>query len=98
MSTPDGRCGGQPDGSGRRPPVLRNGLVMGICIQDVIDGMKLQPCNPNFLQARDAILLADENNYAGRNVCRWWRGLFNFQKHHGGTYCSVRRFRHGSDL
>ena len=75
MSTPDGRCGGQPDGSGRRPPVLRNGLVMGICIQDVIDGMKLQPCNPNFLQARDAILLADENNYAGRNVCRWWRGF-----------------------
>ena len=48
---------------------------MGICIQDVIDGMKLQPCNPNFLQARDAILLADENNYAGRNVCRWWRGF-----------------------
>ena len=44
-------------------------------IQDVVDGMKLQPCNPNFLQARDAILLADEQNYNGINVCRWWRAF-----------------------
>ena len=29
-------------------------------IQLVIDGMKLQPCNPGFTDARDAILLADE--------------------------------------
>ena len=43
--------------------------------QDVVDGMKLQPCNPNFLEARDAILLADENNYGGRNVCNWWRAF-----------------------
>lgn len=31
-------------------------------LQLVIDGLKLQPCNPGFIDARDAILLADEMN------------------------------------
>jgi len=43
--------------------------------QDVVDGLKLQPCNPNFVQARDAILQADQINYGGRNHCRLWRGF-----------------------
>jgi len=37
--------------------------------------MKLQPCNPNFVQARDAILQADLANHLGRNLCRFWRGF-----------------------
>lgn len=44
-------------------------------LQDVIDGMKLQPCNPNFVDARNAILLADTVNYGGVNVCNLWRGF-----------------------
>jgi extracellular elastinolytic metalloproteinase len=36
-----------------------------IALQNIIDGMKMQPCNPDFLEARDAILLADEANYGG---------------------------------
>jgi len=44
-------------------------------LQDVVDGLKLQPCRPNFVQARDAILQADEVNYAGANTCLLWRGF-----------------------
>jgi len=44
-------------------------------LQDVVDGLKLQPCRPNFVQARDAILQADEVNFGGENVCLLWRGF-----------------------
>jgi extracellular elastinolytic metalloproteinase len=44
-------------------------------LQDVTDGFKIQPCTPNFVQARDAILQADRQNYAGRHVCTLWRGF-----------------------
>jgi extracellular elastinolytic metalloproteinase len=41
-------------------------------IQLVIDGLKLQPCNPTFLDARDAILAADQANNGGANECLIW--------------------------
>jgi len=41
----------------------------------IVDGLKLQPCTPNFLQARDAILLAERNRYAGVDQCRIWRAF-----------------------
>jgi hypothetical protein len=44
-----------------------------VALQLVMDGLKLQPCNPTFLDARDAILLADQNNNAGANQCSIWR-------------------------
>jgi extracellular elastinolytic metalloproteinase len=44
-------------------------------LQDVIDGMKLQPCRPNFVQARDAILQADKVNSDGKNLCLLWRAF-----------------------
>lgn len=40
--------------------------------QLVIDGLKLQPCSPGFVDVRDAILLADEINYGGMNKCLIW--------------------------
>eukprot|EP00664_Eupelagonemidae_sp_cell27_P004518 gene4518-9767_t len=40
--------------------------------QNVLDGLKLQPCRPTFVDARDAILLADEQNYGGRHTCTMW--------------------------
>jgi subtilisin-like proprotein convertase family protein len=43
-----------------------------MAIQLVIDGMKLQPCSPGFVDARNAILLADQNNYGGANQCLIW--------------------------
>ena len=46
-----------------------------LTIQLVLDGMKLQNCNPNFVQARDAILMADMVNNSGENQCEIWRGF-----------------------
>jgi len=44
-------------------------------LQDVVDGLKLQPCRPNFVQARDAILQADDINFDGKNHCLLWTGF-----------------------
>lgn len=43
-----------------------------IAMQLVIDGIKLQPCNPGFVDGRDAILQADMINNAGANQCLIW--------------------------
>ena len=43
-----------------------------IAIQLIMDGLKLQGCNPGFIEARDAILLADEMNNGGANQCIIW--------------------------
>jgi extracellular elastinolytic metalloproteinase len=43
-----------------------------IALQLVMDGLKLQPCSPGFVDGRDAILLADELNYGGRHYCAIW--------------------------
>lgn len=41
-------------------------------IQLVMDGMKIQPCNPGFIDGRDAILAADRANNGGANECLIW--------------------------
>jgi hypothetical protein len=38
----------------------------------VTDALGRQPCDPMFLDARDAILAADDSLYASRNRCRIW--------------------------
>jgi hypothetical protein len=43
-----------------------------LALRLVIDGLKLQPCNPSFLEARNAILLADLNDTGGENQCLIW--------------------------
>ena len=43
-----------------------------IAMQLVIDGMKLQKCNPGFADGRDAILLADKLNNGGSNERLIW--------------------------
>ena len=40
-----------------------------------IDALSLQPCNPTFLNARDAIIQADVNRYRGRNKCLLWKAF-----------------------
>ena len=56
-----------------------------LALQLVTDGLKLSPPNPNFVQARDAILLADRMWSGGANAPEIWsafakRGLgFNAQ-------------------
>ena len=46
-----------------------------LAIQLVVDGMKLAPCSPTFVDARDAILAADLANNAGVNQCRIWEAF-----------------------
>lgn len=46
-----------------------------IALQLVLDGMKMQPCGPTFLDARDAILDADQVNNGGANECLIWEAF-----------------------
>ncbi|EIM81848.1 uncharacterized protein STEHIDRAFT_103213 [Stereum hirsutum FP-91666 SS1] len=41
----------------------------------MIDALPLQPCNPTFLTARDAIIQADANRFAGANKCILWNAF-----------------------
>ncbi|MBK6902098.1 MAG: M36 family metallopeptidase [Saprospirales bacterium] len=54
-----------------------------MAIQLVMDGMKMQPCDPGFVDGRDAILDADQALFGGANQCLIWevfarRGLGYF--------------------
>jgi uncharacterized protein (TIGR03437 family) len=44
-------------------------------IQLVVDGLKLTPINPTFLDARNAILLADKVNNGSANQCLIWQAF-----------------------
>lgn len=46
-----------------------------LAMKVVIDGMALQPCNPNMVSSRDAILDADTALTGGDNLCEIWTGF-----------------------
>ena len=46
-----------------------------LAMQLVMDGMKFQPCEPGFVDARDAILAADKALTDGDNQCEIWKGF-----------------------
>ncbi|KAL5039195.1 hypothetical protein BDV3_002581 [Batrachochytrium dendrobatidis] len=46
-----------------------------IFLQNLIGGLMHQPCNPTFINARDAVLASDQAYYGGANVCEIWRGF-----------------------
>ena len=41
-------------------------------IRLVVDALKLQPCQPSFVQGRDAIIAADQATTGGQNYCLIW--------------------------
>ena len=41
----------------------------------VTEGLKLQPCNPGFVDGRNAILDADVALYGGANQCLIWEAF-----------------------
>ncbi|HIF99780.1 MAG TPA: DUF4215 domain-containing protein [Myxococcales bacterium] len=57
-----------------------------LALQLVMDGLKLQSCNPTFIEARDAILSAEANLTNEANRCLVWRG---FAKRGLGANASV---------
>ncbi|AFL80535.1 fungalysin family metallopeptidase (M36) [Aequorivita sublithincola DSM 14238] len=57
-------------------PDVKNGTGgNNIALQLVIDGLKLQPCSPGFVDGRDAILEADQLTNGGANRCIIWRAF-----------------------
>lgn len=57
-------------------PDLYNGQGgNNIALQLVVEGLKLQPCSPGFVDGRDAILLADQILYGGANQCLIWEAF-----------------------
>lgn len=46
-----------------------------LAVQLVMDGLKLQPCGPGFVDGRNAILAADTALTGGANQCEIWRGF-----------------------
>lgn len=54
-------------------PNLDAGNVMAMAL--VTEGMKLQPCQPGFVDGRDAILAADAAIYGGINECSIWEAF-----------------------
>jgi extracellular elastinolytic metalloproteinase len=44
-------------------------------MQIVTEALKLQPCNPGFVDGRDAILLADQQLFAGQHQCLIWKAF-----------------------
>jgi uncharacterized repeat protein (TIGR01451 family) len=46
-----------------------------IALRLVMEGMKLQPCSPGFIDARNAILRADEILYNGAHKCSIWEAF-----------------------
>ncbi len=46
-----------------------------IALRLVMEGEKLQPCSPGFLDSRDAILAADSILYNGRHKCTIWNAF-----------------------
>ncbi|KXH42977.1 fungalysin metallopeptidase [Colletotrichum simmondsii] len=60
---------------GPKPEFDANGVPTDgkyLTLKLVLDGMALQPCSPNFIQARDAILDADKALTGGDNLCELW--------------------------
>ena len=56
------------DASGEPLPLVSKHGNM-LLLQLVTQGIKIQPCSPWFLNARDAILEADKHLTGGQNVC-----------------------------
>lgn len=57
---------------------LVNGTIASgniLALQLVIDGLKMQPCGPTFLESRDAILAADMALTGGANQCLIWEAF-----------------------
>lgn len=64
-----------------------------IALQLIMDGLQLQPANPTYLDARDAIILVDAINNAGANRDLLWQAFakrgMGFSAYDGGNPSSL---------
>ncbi|ORX69029.1 hypothetical protein DL89DRAFT_284379 [Linderina pennispora] len=84
------------DANGMAADLFSHDLTKGnsIALQIILDGMKLQPCNPTFIDARDAIIQAEQNLTGGKNKCAIWKG---FAKRGLGVNASSDWWSHTED-
>jgi len=54
------------------PDLAAGEMGNNLSLELVMDGLKLQPCDPTFVEGRDAILTADAVDNAAANRCLIW--------------------------
>ncbi|KAJ3320774.1 hypothetical protein HDV06_005067 [Boothiomyces sp. JEL0866] len=74
-------------------PTQLKGNIMAFKV--FIGGLTLQPCNPTFVTARDAIIAADKAYYGGKNKCLIWKA---FAKRGLGTDAVANGHKNGFKL
>ncbi|RFN58565.1 M36 family metallopeptidase [Marixanthomonas ophiurae] len=57
------------------PDIYNGNGGNNIAMNLVMEGLKLQPCGPGFVDGRDAILAADQALYGGANYCTIWKAF-----------------------
>ncbi|CAG9944999.1 unnamed protein product [Clonostachys rosea f. rosea IK726] len=63
-----------------RPDFDANGVPTDgkfLMLKILTDAFAIQPCNPTFVQARDAIIDSDQALTGGANKCEIWKGFAN---------------------
>jgi hypothetical protein len=60
---------------GYEPDIYATTGGNGIAMKLVMEGMKLQSCNPGFVDGRNAILKADTLLFGAANACEIWRAF-----------------------
>ncbi|HZH85985.1 MAG TPA: T9SS-dependent M36 family metallopeptidase, partial [Brumimicrobium sp.] len=65
------------DKHGMDPDVYNGTGGNNIAMHLVVQGLKLQGCNPGFIDGRDAIIQADQLLYGGENTCLIWEVFAN---------------------
>lgn len=60
---------------GFEPNIYKGQGGNGIAMKLVTEGLKLQSCQPGFIDGRDAIIKADSIMYGGSNSCEIWRAF-----------------------
>ncbi|MCB0520250.1 MAG: M36 family metallopeptidase [Lewinellaceae bacterium] len=65
------------DAHGFNPDIYDHTSMAGniIALNLFVEGLKMQPCSPGFVDARDAILAADTALYGGANSCLIWQAF-----------------------
>ncbi|CEL54202.1 hypothetical protein RSOLAG1IB_11600 [Rhizoctonia solani AG-1 IB] len=71
----------------KNDPTLNAGNTIALHL--FIDGLKLQPCNPTYISARDAVIQADANRYAGANKCLLWKAYAKRGLGYGATTAKI---------
>ncbi|CAE6466085.1 unnamed protein product [Rhizoctonia solani] len=68
-------------------PTLTSGNT--ITLHLMIDALISQPCNPTFINARDAVIQADANRYNGANKCTLWKAFAKRGLGYGATAAKI---------